>query len=147
MKNVFSSDRLARFSMSFYCYAIPVLVWMMVIFLLSDQPSLGVAGQHISLPYLLLRKGAHVAEYFILGVLSFRLFDHGFPRNSHIAAAGMLLLSLPFAISDEAHQLFVTGRQGRVSDIVIDAFGIFLALVFSLGMLRHLQRQKGSLRK
>lgn len=131
------SERLVRCGGVFYYCIVPILVWMSVIFLLSDQPSLGVAGQHISLPYLLVRKGAHIAEYFILGVLSFRLFDRLFPRNSHIAAAGAILLSLPFSISDEAHQLFVTGRQGKVSDIIIDAFGIFLALVFSLWILRH----------
>ena len=136
------SERLVRFCQVLYYYVVPVLVWMSVIFLLSAQPSLGVDGQHISLPYLLVRKSAHVAEYFILGVLSFRFFLRLFPRNSHVAGAGAILLSLPFAISDEAHQLFVTGRQGRISDIVIDAFGIFLALVFCLIIFPRLARKK-----
>lgn len=131
MKRTFSKH-LSRCGVAVYCYGVPIIVWMSVIFLLSAQPSLGVAGKRISFLYLLVRKGAHIAEYFILGALSFRLFKHWFPHNSHIVAAGALLLSLPFAISDEAHQLFVTGRQGKVSDIVIDATGIFLSLIFCL---------------
>ncbi|QQR77210.1 MAG: VanZ family protein [Candidatus Moraniibacteriota bacterium] len=142
MKHTFS-ERLAQCGVSLYFYVVPVVVWMGVIFLLSAQPSLGVAGQHISLPYLLVRKGAHIAEYFILGALSFRLFRHWFPHNTHIVAAGTLLISLPFAISDEAHQLFVTGRQGRVSDIVIDATGIFLSLIFCLIIFPWWMRKKG----
>lgn len=131
MKDTFL-ERLGQCCTTIYFYAVPVVVWMSVIFLLSAQPGLGVAGQHISLFYLLVRKGAHIAEYFILGALSFRLFRHWFPHNTHIVAAGTLLISLPFAISDEAHQLFVTGRQGKVSDIVIDATGILLSLIFFL---------------
>ena len=142
MKLAFS-ERMARRGVEIYFYAVPVIVWMGVIFLLSAQPSLGVAGQHISTSYLLVRKGAHIAEYFILGALSFRLFMHWLPRNSHAVAAGTLLFSLPFAISDEAHQLFVTGRQGRVSDIVIDAAGIFLSLIFCLVIFPWWTRRKG----
>ncbi len=115
---------------------------MSVIFFLSAQPGLGVAGRHISIPYLLIRKSAHVAEYWLLGMLSFRLFRAWFPENSHVAAAGAVLLSLPFAISDEAHQLFVSGRQGKVSDIVIDASGILLALVVSIFILPRWNRSK-----
>lgn len=135
MKN-FSSERFFRYVIILYQYYIPLFVWMSVIFLLSDQPSLGVSGQEISFEYLLVRKTAHVIEYFVLGLLSFRLFRFYFPRNSHAIAAGVVLLALLFALSDEAHQLFVVGRQGKISDVGFDAFGIFLSLVFSLLMMK-----------
>lgn len=143
MKNVF--QRMARCGTAAYLYAVPVLVWMGVIFLLSSQPSLGVSGQHISLSYLLVRKGAHVAEYFFLGFLSFRLFRFCFSGNAHAVAAGVILLTLPFALSDEAHQLFVTGRQGRISDVLIDAFGIGLSLFFCLVILRRWKERREKL--
>ena len=127
--------------MAFYHYGVPVLVWMGVIFLLSSQPSLGVAGQRISLSYLLARKSAHIFEYFLLGFLSFRLFRFYFAENSHAAAAGTVLLSLLFALSDEAHQLIAMGRQGRISDVGIDSIGIFLSLVFCLVVLRRWRRR------
>ena len=136
------SKRLARRAAIVYRYYVPVLVWMGVIFLLSSQPTLGTSAETLSLGQFLLRKGAHVFEYFVLGALLFRLFRFYFPQNSHMTAAGVVLFSLPFALSDEAHQLFVAGRQGRVSDVGIDAIGIFLSLVFCLGVLPRWRRRK-----
>ena len=138
----FSSRRLVRYGAVAYLYGVPVLVWMSVIFLLSSQSGLGVSGQYVSLSHFLARKGARVAEYFFLGFLSFRFFRVCFSGNSHAVAAGVILLSLPFALSDEAHQLFVTGRQGRISDVFIDAFGVFLALVFCFVLLPLRRRRK-----
>lgn len=118
-----------------YRYYLPVFVWMAVIFVLSAQPSFGTGSVSLSTGQFIFRKGAHVVEYFVLGALLFRLFRFHFPKNSHIVSAGVVLLSMLYAFSDEAHQLFVFGRQGRVSDIGIDAIGVFLSLVFCLFIL------------
>ncbi len=127
---------------AFFRYFVPVLAWMGIIFALSAQPSLGIAGQSVSLPYLLVRKSAHIVEYFILGVLAFRFFRFYFPRNTHATAAGVVLLSLLFALSDEAHQLFVAGREGRITDVGIDAIGILLSLIFCLVILPRWRKEK-----
>lgn len=142
MEKISFSERLVRFSMVFFQYFVPVLAWMSVIFLLSSQSSLGTTGHPLSSFQFLLRKGAHVAEYFVLGVLLFRLFRFYFSRNSHAIAAGVVLSSLPFAISDEAHQLFVLGRQGRITDVGIDAIGIFFSLVFCFVILRRWEEKR-----
>lgn len=118
-----------------YRYYLPVFVWMAVVFTLSAQPSFGTGSASLSVWQFFLRKGAHVVEYFVLGTLLFRLFRFHFSKNSHIISAGVVLFSMLYAFSDEAHQLFVFGRQGRVSDIGIDAIGVFLALVFCLMFL------------
>lgn len=129
------SERFARWVAIAYRYYVPVLVWMGVIFLLSSQPTLGTSAEALSFGQFLLRKGAHVFEYGVLGGLLFRLFRFYFPQNSHMTAAGVVLISLPFALSDEVHQLFVVGRQGRVTDVGIDAIGILLSLIFFLVIL------------
>jgi VanZ family protein len=121
-----------RYAVAFYRYWVPVLVWMGVIFLLSSQPNFGTKDQALSSIQFFFRKGAHVVEYFILALLAFRLFRFYFPKNSHAVSAGVVLLSLLYALSDEAHQLFVSGRQGRISDIGLDLVGIFCAPLFSL---------------
>lgn len=135
------SRRIAVFVDATYRYYLPVFVWMVVIFTLSAQPSFGTGSVPLSAWQFFLRKGAHVVEYFVLGALLFRLFRFHFPRNSHIVSAGVVLLSMLYAFSDEAHQLFVFGRQGRVSDIGIDAVGVFAALVFCLVLLPWYRRK------
>jgi VanZ family protein len=90
----------------------PVLAWAGVIFLLSSIPDLGtgLGGWDLG-----LRKIAHAAEYAVLGFLLLR-------------AAGRVELALglgiAYAVSDEIHQHFVSGRQGSPLDVAIDAVGI-----------------------
>ena len=78
----------------------------------------------------LLRKAAHMFEYAVLAVLlagSFRASR--VPHPVHFAFVGGLLA----AALDECHQLFVPGRSGQVSDVVIDLVGAAAGLlVFSL---------------
>ncbi len=134
-----ASRRLPLLIAIWYFY-VPVLIWMAVIFLLSNQPTFGTSG-HISLSQFILRKGAHVGEYFVLGLLSIRLFQFHF-SGSHAASAGAVLVSLLYALSDEAHQLFVTGRQGRISDVGIDIFGILFSLIFAFAVLPLWERMR-----
>lgn len=76
-----------------------------------------------------VRKIAHLTEYFILSVLLVfaLLFNDFLPINRAILA---VLISLVYAATDEIHQLFVSGRACRLSDILIDTSGaaIFAAL-------------------
>lgn len=76
-----------------------------------------------------VRKIAHLTEYFILSALLVfaLLFNDFLPINRAILA---VLISLVYAATDEIHQLFVSGRACRLSDILIDTSGaaIFAAL-------------------
>ena len=43
------------------------------------------------------------------------------------------ILGTLYAASDEWHQLYVTGRAGRMSDVLIDSLGIFIGwMVFQV---------------
>ncbi len=75
-----------------------------------------------------VRKTAHFMLYFILGMLSF-LSVVTYTKISLIFRVGIsALISLLYSISDEIHQLFVSGRSGEVRDVVIDFCGALLAI-------------------
>ena len=104
---------------------LPVVVWAAFIFYLSGIPSLKT-----NLEYdFVLRKIAHVMEYFILTFLLFRAFKGFAVSNVFYFFVYPASFSFLYAVSDEIHQLFVPGRGGSAADVAIDTLGI---LVFYL---------------
>jgi VanZ family protein len=79
------------------------------------------------------RKGAHLTEYGILGLLLWRALRKPIkcdPRPwSWRTAGGTILLVALYAASDEFHQRFVPGRDASVRDVVIDTIGATVALL------------------
>lgn len=72
----------------------------------------------------LIRKTAHFSEYFILFILSYECFkEYKLPK--------LLLISIIFCVLvagfDEFHQLFVTGRSGQFTDVLIDSSGSLIS--------------------
>lgn len=139
-----------------------VVVWMGVIFYLSHQS--GNASSHLSSgitdgiiqtmetvwPFMsfdeaffhhLIRKCAHFAAYFILGILVVHALKRPFKKRLIYA----LLICMLYAMSDEIHQLFVPGRSGEVRDVLIDSagaatgIGLYMLFVF---ILQHLKENK-----
>jgi VanZ family protein len=96
---------------------LPVIVWGAVIFTFSSIPSLstGLGGWDT-----LLRKGAHLTEYAILGALLLRALGRGTPA----LAAG-----IAYAATDELHQHFVRGRHASPLDVLIDAVGVAVGIL------------------
>jgi len=88
---------------------------MAIIFALSAQPDLGTGLGGWD---LVLRKLAHMAEFGLLWWLWLRAL--GQPQ----AAAA---ITLAYAVSDEFHQSFVSGRVGSPVDVLIDATGVAIA--------------------
>lgn len=98
-----------------------VALWMGVIFTFSSVPGLKSSLEPIY--DFILRKMAHVAEYAVLTLLLYRAArNHGVQTKQALAIA--TLCALVFAGSDEWHQTFVTGRNGTLRDVAIDAVGI-----------------------
>jgi VanZ family protein len=107
---------------------LPVIVWAAVIFTFSSIPSLGTG---LGVWDTILRKGAHMTEYAILGLLLFRALGRELPA---------LALGIAYAITDEIHQHFVRGRHASPIDVLIDTVGVAIGLlVFRL--LRERQTQ------
>lgn len=87
-------------------------------------PELEQMAQKIEYP---VRKAAHMSEYAVLALLIFQAltaFDR--KKNRGCMALG---ITAAYAVTDEFHQLFVPGRAGRVTDVLIDSAGAFLALL------------------
>lgn len=100
-------------------YWLPVLLWMAVIFILSNQPDL---PRHSSeLMDLFLKKLGHVAEYAVLAFLLGRAWARGTVRATSLVIPG--LIAMVYAFSDEFHQWFVPGRYANPWDVMIDGLG------------------------
>lgn len=82
---------------------------------------------------LLVRKGAHFTIYFILGLSLISLIkEYRIINVKSIIIA--LIIAILYAISDEIHQLFIPGREGKILDVFIDGtgstIGIYLYYIF-----------------
>jgi VanZ family protein len=91
---------------------LPVVVWAAVIFTFSSIPSLSTG---LGTWDTILRKGAHLTEYAVLGVLLYRALG----REPLALAVG-----IAYAATDELHQYFVRGRHASPVDVAIDAVGV-----------------------
>jgi VanZ family protein len=106
-------------------------------------PSL--SRKEIYLVHALIRKLAHVTEYFILGLLLFRAFRAGSGERQwwKWAAASLAVLAL-YAAGDEIHQSFVSTRTPSLFDVGIDAVGGLLAQCVSVVWYRRRRPTAGS---
>ena len=98
----------------------PVIIWMAVIFFLSGIPDLKSGLKYD----FILRKLAHITEYFILTFLLYRAFKGAFNINGFYVFILPTLAAFFYAISDEIHQSFIPGRTCAVRDVLIDSVGI-----------------------
>lgn len=116
-------------------------VWMGVIFIMSAMPG-DVSGAQsgmitrliasvlVLLPgggripqdtvHLLVRKGAHMAEYAVLFALYRRALRLSGARRPGMTA---LVMCAAYAATDEMHQGFVAGRGPSPVDVAIDTAG------------------------
>jgi VanZ family protein len=96
---------------------LPILIWAAVIFTLSSIPSLSTG---LGTWDTILRKGAHLTEYAVLGGLLYRALG----REPLALAAG-----IAYAATDELHQYFVRGRHASPVDVAIDAVGVAIGML------------------
>lgn len=87
---------------------------------------------------VLVRKAAHVFEYTVFYLtLMAAWYVWGF-RKLKLIGSSMLAVFL-YACTDEIHQLFVDGRAGRFTDVLIDCLGaavISIILIVVIGCRR-----------
>lgn len=113
------------------------ILWALLIFFLSHQPaevSSGQSGVLVSqlqtiapgadagVLTFVVRKGAHIVAYFVLGMLVYNAVRQVYVQWHHTTAAKLAVaLCALYAITDEIHQLFVPGRSGEMRDVLIDS--------------------------
>ena len=142
----------------FICFFAWLLVaaWMVLIFLLSNQPSnesdalsLGLLGKimalfNINLTDHIVRKTAHAFEYFMLASLIFNASRRTWHKSRPFLT---FLIALLYSVSDEFHQRFIPGRAARFSDVCIDCAGVVAGILFCIAAVtifnKLKQRKKG----
>lgn len=87
-----------------------------------------------------VRKLAHASEYTVLGILySLSVLSvSAVPKRKKLLCTAFPLGVL-YAMSDEFHQLFVPGRAGRVSDVLIDSSGVLLGIAI-VSLFMHIKQ-------
>lgn len=112
---------------------LPAILWMLLIFYLSGQPTTGVTGTHaisflsIYWQRFIILKFFHLAEYSVLFIL-LHYASGSTPKS--------LIIGYLYACTDEIHQSTIVGRMSRFSDTIIDLLGLSLGFV----ILKMIQR-------
>lgn len=140
-------------------YWFPVLLWICFIFWMSTgmfsaqntyvffEPLLrffspSISQKEIVYFHLILRKLAHLTEYFISGILLFRAFRNGSEKKGEwIWALSSLLIVVIIAAGDELHQSFVATRTASLIDVGIDIAGGFFAQCVNVFMYQFRRKQ------
>ncbi len=151
---------------------LPAILLMIVIFYFSNQPaeisadlSGGISYQVVSLAvsitgqnwsneeiFLLaekmdypIRKLAHLTEYTLLGMTIALGVIYGSHWNKYNRKRQYFLVQVIgslYAVSDEIHQLFVFGRAGRISDVLIDSVGVLVGWCLFVGGIHLFLKRK-----
>lgn len=75
----------------------------------------------------LVRKSAHFVIYFCLGIGSYLWMKH--TSLSDKAAVIAFFICFVYSCSDELHQVFIPGRSGQVSDVLLDSFASLCSII------------------
>lgn len=99
-------------------------------------------GLETGLTEHLLRKAAHFGEYLVLGLLLVKTMG---AYHFYAAYQFRIALALGFvmACGDECLQLFVEGRSGQFSDVLLDTCGILAGILLYLLLLNCLRLRTG----
>ena len=105
-------------------------------------------GHYVSLPEYykiseFIRNIGHFIEFGILGVFVYLLMDLHINR-AEIIAFGICAL---YAISDEVHQIFVSGRGVSIIDWIVDCVGAFTGIFLSYLFVDYIKSVKEKRRK
>ncbi|HJX97552.1 MAG TPA: VanZ family protein [Chthoniobacterales bacterium] len=140
----------------FLKYWLPVLLWLVLIFIGSTDlmsaehtsriigPILrwfnpDVSAETIARVQFFVRKIAHLTEYAVLAILIWRAFRRG--SSWHLKMSILFMLALfgcaIFAVTDEFHQSFVPSRTSSPADVMIDIFGAVLGLTICIAVAQR----------
>jgi VanZ family protein len=86
-----------------------------------------------------IRKNAHFFAYLFLGILTCLAVTKSLWQRPFFVA---MIVCVLYAISDECHQLFVPGRSGQLSDVILDSSGALLGIVLIIFLLRIFPQKK-----
>lgn len=95
--------------------------------------------EQLEMWHFIFRKCGHFAEYLVLGVLSTMTVLQMELRNRNVFGIGFCVL---VASVDETIQLFVSGRAGRMQDVMIDTSGAIVGTFIMLICINTILKKK-----
>lgn len=104
---------------------LPAVLWMVFIFYLSGKATTGIPGTRTE--RFLILKSFHLIEYAFLALLLFFAF---------LKYRYTIISAYLYALSDELHQSFISGREARFRDTLIDLLGIFIGIMLIKLLIR-----------
>ena len=140
-----------------------ILIWMIVIFMFSNEKGAKSTStsrkvteaivQTVSSKSIeenepiivsldkVIRKLAHYTIYTIGGIVIFN-----YAKTTEKTKKEKILYSIAFgacyAITDEIHQFFVSGRSARIFDVGIDTLGIITGILIYLAIMKIIETTK-----
>lgn len=103
-----------------------------------DSAAVGRWCEILSTP---VRKAAHITEFTALYLSMLPALYYWAPKYRYRVLAALFLTFL-YACSDEFHQLYVPGRAGQFTDVLIDcAGGAVISLVWVLRRRKHTMKE------
>jgi VanZ family protein len=138
---------------SFLKYWLPVLLWMIFIFVGSTDLMSAEHTSRFLVPFLrwlapdisdaaiatiqlFIRKCAHLAEYAILAAFLLRAFRKSQERLAR-ATISAFILAVIYAAFDELHQASVPSRTASPYDVAIDTAGALVGLAIYWRTIRR----------
>ena len=116
-----------------------LIIWIIIIFLLSNQSgsvstnesdvivnsinSILNINEHLLV--IIVRKLAHIIEYFILYLFTYNCFKEYSIKYKYVS----IIFCIFCGLIDEVHQLFINGRSGQIIDVFVDLVGIIIGYI------------------
>ena len=134
-------------------YAVLIILWMITIFEFSNQNGDTSQGTSDVITDKIIeinndlenkrdqvsfcvRKLAHFSIYLIGGILAFGFFDTYSLQKKYVIAFA-LMFRIVYAILDEFHQSFISGRSAQIRDVCIDTCGVITGEIISCFVKKH----------
>lgn len=90
-----------------------------------------------------IRKGAHVAVFFLLTCFYFIAIRKSIERTFKQNIAISFFAAVAYAITDEIHQGFTPNRTPFIGDVMLDAFGALAAVMLLVAIKRSNEEKNG----
>ena len=138
-----------------------IIAWMTLVFYLSNQISdessklsgeitqailnffnilEGKTLEQQSAIETIIRKLAHYSIYTIGGILIISHVNlYKISANKKVIVSQ--IIGTAYAMTDEIHQLFISGRSGEIRDVCIDSLGVITGIVIILIILKCRERR------
>ena len=104
-----------------------------------EEPKKATLKEQVLTP--IVRKSAHFSIYAMLGIWTINFINTFQKLKIQKKIILSMLFCMLYAITDEIHQTFISGRSGEIRDIIIDSLGALIGMILILLMSKIINKQ------